>query len=460
MRFGTVAAGTACVVALATTGASARPIAAPTYNGPEWIGTVTATYTGSGSINNGNCPSCMSTSKESANVTETITEAGAKITGTVSLHETNTYNSQCTGTTTRVETDQGSLSEKSATGVSVQPYPVGQAAIGFNPPLIPYKGTLKSEATSTVNGVKVCKTLTQPSSGNFAIPAVVGQLIGKGDPDKLSHLSGNISRDVKPCGVPRTACTVTITWSLSRATCNPNALLDGLRELERAKGFLEQAQTTIENRQEEFKDWAFDFGKEEAGLIALKKGLKKILVKISEGAVKAGTGAAEAAEVVDLLYNAALLQQILRDQHGFDTGATNDLAHAKSWLDKAVADLAEAEHGPCVTKASDQLHKALAQQAIDDQARALIDTWDHSQVLYRDPATGDVVNEHAALDRAKQILSSRKTQAASPLTRQQVEEAIVQVDRALTDHARVKNLVDKYLRLLGQTVTKLKALLG
>jgi hypothetical protein len=459
-RLALLAAGGVSLLALAASG----PVGAA--NGPDWVGTITAAYTASGSVDNANCSGCTSTSKESAKVTETITATGTKIAGTVSLVETNTFNSQCTGTVTRVERDHGTLARHSQGGVPVQAYGGSQNTIGFNPPGIPYKGTLKDEQVSTATGQKTCTAATRPSSGVFYIPGIGGPLIGKGNPDKTQTVSGSVSSSKVSCGVPRTSCTVTITWNLTRANCDPDALSRGERELATAKSFLDAGKQELVQRQQEMKEFAVDYGKESVEIGAEKLTLLKVLETISHDA-------AEAAEVTGIYVGiGATVEEIslklvplLADQHHLDKEALADFQRAADWTARAKADLQKASsQGPCIENLQAQLDKALGQQKLEDDAHTLIDSWDHGQAVYRDPATGEVLDERAALARARQILASgRHTQserAKIMATRKQIDDAVAQIGNAQADHAHAKRLADAYARLVDQTVSRLSALLG
>src|SRR5690348_5234554 len=94
-------AGAVCASALAAGGA--RAPATTRAQAPLWVGIVRASYTASGRENNGNCPSCVSSTTIDASVTVDMTASKMTATGFLTQDVRVDYNSQCGGKATRDE---------------------------------------------------------------------------------------------------------------------------------------------------------------------------------------------------------------------------------------------------------------------------------------------------------------------------------------------------------------------
>jgi hypothetical protein len=184
-----------------------------------WTGTVTATYDGNGSSNNHNCgSSCFSRSIEHASVRISLGRVHAKVRGSVSLHESTDYNSQCGGTTTRDEVDAGKM-RKTVTddnaGVALTFFHSGKYQITFNSPGIPYGGTITDETVLHTSTGETCNSATRTSSGVFYLPAIDEPIVRR---PTRHQLHGSVTYNPTSCTYPRVICSVKLSWSLTKVT--------------------------------------------------------------------------------------------------------------------------------------------------------------------------------------------------------------------------------------------------
>ena len=128
--------------------------------------------------------------------------------------------------------------------------------------------------------------------------------------------------------------------------------------------------------------------------------------------------------------------------------ARKDMERGEAWRRRAEADLEAAlKQGPCTGDLRKKLDQALDEQRRQQAARALIESWENNGYLYLNPATGEVLNEAAALREARKSLEGgqRSVQSrAAPTepritaTRRQIEAAVanITVSQRLGDSVR------------------------
>jgi hypothetical protein len=259
--------------------------------------------------------------------------------------------------------------------------------------------------------------------------------------------------------------TVTLTEEL----CDPNLLAKAEHEYQTGEDFSKAGSNELGEAVQEIRDFRNDYVKESAK-IGAEKGLGlQALKAISETAV-------EVAEVTAFYVGIGVtIEEIslkviptFKDAHHLEVEAEKDFARAKDWTDRGQADLQKAlAQGPCLGPLEKRLNDALAAKRIDEQARAKIDTWEHGEAVYRDPTTNQILDEKAALQRARQLISqgSRTTQAAGATHKvyanaKQIRGALAQLDRALAHQRRATRLLDNYLKVLDRVAKQLEALLA
>jgi hypothetical protein len=149
--------------------------------------------------------------------------------------------------------------------------------------------------------------------------------------------------------------------------------------------------------------------------------------------------------------------------------AEKDLERAEEWGKRARADLdAALRQGPCVGPLAQQYRRALEEERKQDAARALIETWENNGYLYLNPATGELLDEAAALREARRVLAGgeRSTQSRSQTGKTPIEEirrrlrvAIAKLTRARTLQGRVQQRVERSIRATDLLLRRLRPLL-
>jgi hypothetical protein len=254
------------------------------------------------------------------------------------------------------------------------------------------------------------------------------------------------------------------------APCDPGLLAKAQREFDTGASFANAGAKELEEAANEIRDFRDDYVKESAQVGAEKATALKTLETVSDTAFAVAEVTALYVGIGVAIEEIALkFVPLFSDARHLEQQAKKDFARAKTWTDRGNADLQQAlAQGPCLGPLEQQLNKALDQKRIDERARTLIDSWEHSQAVYRDPDTGDVLDERAALQRARQILSSgsRRTQAASAKPKKvfasakQIKAALAQINRAQTDHKRATQRLDAHQKLTDRVARKLRTLLA
>ncbi len=232
-------------------------------------------------------------------------------------------------------------------------------------------------------------------------------------------------------------------------SCDPNLLAKALREYETAKSFYNAAVQDLRQAHEQVDTTLTELAKAKAKKAALKAALKELIALLGEDAAAAASVVAIYVRI-GLVINAIVFKVLpkLQESRKAFKEAREDFERAEAWRKRAEASLAAAlRQGPCTGDLRAKLDQALDEQRRQAAARALIESWENNGYLYLNPATGEVLDEAAALREARRILEggqrtaqSRVGQAAPRITatRRQMEAAVLKIDVAqrLTDTVR------------------------
>lgn len=203
--------------------------------------------------------------------------------------------------------------------------------------------------------------------------------------------------------------------------CDPALLEKALREFATGRSFYDAGSADLRNAHDEWVDSRNEYVKESAEIGAEKA----VGIKILHGL--AGEEVLLAVEVtafwvgIGVTIEEVLLKLIpaLRETRAAFREAHEDFERGEQWTKRAEADLAAAlAQGPCTPVTRDKLNRALAEQEAQDAARRLIDSWENNGYLYLNPATGELLDEAAALKAARNALTAkRSTQARTTQAR-------------------------------------------
>lgn len=200
--------------------------------------------------------------------------------------------------------------------------------------------------------------------------------------------------------------TTTSKPTTSTTACDPNLLQDAEREFATASSFIDAGVKELNQAADSITDFEKDYIKEAAEVSAEKLTLLNILHSVSESAT-------EIAEVTGLYVGIGVLAEqlafdvypLINDASQLSQEARDDFTRGQQWAERAEADLQKAlAQGPCLGPLEKQLDALLKQQSLDEQAHALIDSWENNGAVYVDPVSNDVLNEAAALKTAKAML--------------------------------------------------------
>ena len=231
--------------------------------------------------------------------------------------------------------------------------------------------------------------------------------------------------------------------------CDPDLLAKALREYETAKSFYNAAVQDLRQAHEQLETTLAETAKAKAKQAALKAALKELIALLGEDAAAAASVVAIYVRI-GLIINAIVFKVLpkLQESRKAFKEAREDMERGEAWRKRAEASLAAAlRQGPCTGDLRAKLDQALDEQRRQAAARALIESWENNGYLYLNPATGEVLDETAALREARRILEggqrtaqSRVGQAAPRITatRRQMEAAVLKIDVAqrLTDTVR------------------------
>jgi hypothetical protein len=233
--------------------------------------------------------------------------------------------------------------------------------------------------------------------------------------------------------------------------CDPDLLAKALREYDVAESFYNAAIQDLRHADEKAKKTLLEKLKTKAFKKALKKELKLLIAVVSEDAA-AAVSVVGAWVKIGVLIQKILLDVLpaLNETRKRFNEAEKDFQRAGAWRERAEADLAAAlKQGPCTGELRSKLDQALDEQRRQRAAHDLIDTWESNGYLYLNPATGETLDEAAALKEARRILdgSVRTPQSRSlstprriMATRRQIQAALAKVTRSevLGDRVQVR----------------------
>jgi hypothetical protein len=254
-----------------------------------------------------------------------------------------------------------------------------------------------------------------------------------------------------------------------RSQCDPDLLSKALREYETARQFALAGTKELNQAAHDVREFRNDYIYESAKIGVEKLTLLQYIQLASHTALEIAEVTAFYVGIGATIEELALkFYPVFKDARGLEKEAAKDFALAQQWAARGQKDLEDAlAQGPCIGGLEDQLNQALAQQQLEDKAKALIDTWEHGGVLYRDPTNGQILDERAALVRARAIIahggghaffsSERKRVFA---TVKQMRRALAQMNRAQAKHRQAKKRLDRHQKLLDRTRKRLAALLA
>jgi hypothetical protein len=255
------------------------------------------------------------------------------------------------------------------------------------------------------------------------------------------------------------------TFTLTLTKCDVNALGRAQSEFDTGDAFINAGNKELGEHNDELKKFVKEFARNTVEVGVIKGGLLYALKRFS-------AAAAETVEIpgalVGLSITAEQLLLLSKDLTRLSAGARSDFSHAKIEVALADASLAQGLAKGCPLPGEDQLSKLLEDQKSDDDARALIDSWDPGSrgVSYFSLITYEQVSAALALKQAKAVLAARGATShirmltaarAATATVTQVRAAIRLIGRAqrLT-HAARRNLA-RLQKLTDGFVMRLEA---
>ncbi len=264
------------------------------------------------------------------------------------------------------------------------------------------------------------------------------------DPAKPSPQTFQVAVTLQCNGMDTTVDNKTI--HLTR--CGASPYNDAQREYDLYSNLADTGERQLAEGQKGLKEFVKDYAKESVKVTAEKATLLTALKRVVSHApvlivevAAALAGLSITAEEADLAW---------QDYARLTDGAQSDFKQADGFLDRANADLAEArgEGTACAKPLHDQLDKLLAEQKHDDDARDLIDGWEHHGDLYVSPISGGLVNEETAIKQARAALTNGQATTRASLattatasvdaTAAQLRSAISEINSALDDEQSVE----------------------
>lgn len=323
-------------------------------------------------------------------------------------------------------------------------------------------------------------------SGSFYDPS--GFLLhfgqaNEGIPLVLIASGGRIDQKIENT-VPIQNATVTLSdHFVLKSGCDPDLLGKALREFDIAQTYYDAGVKEFNQAIKDFRKFGLDYG-EEFGRVAGEKYAILKDAEIVDEAIEGTLTPAQAGLVGSIetgLEGGALvgglaitLKELLnnvipafKEHSRLLDEADADFKSADQWNKRAAADLKDAlASGPCLDPVEEQLNKALDEQRVDQQARSIIDSWENTGYLYKNPATGEILDEAAALKAALATLKGRSLQVVGDdrsrllsLDRR-LHTALKLITRSQSFHAKAKGHLAKILSSTQRARTKLSALLN
>lgn len=221
-------------------------------------------------------------------------------------------------------------------------------------------------------------------------------------------------------------------------SCDPDLLAKALREYEVAKDFYNAAVQDLRQAHEQMDRTLSEWAKQKAKKKLLKQALKEVALLLGEDAAAAASVVSFWVKIGVIINNIIfkVLPKLSESNKAFKA-AKEDFERGEAWRKRAEASLdAALKQGPCIGDLRSRLDQALDEQRKQEAARALIETWENNGYLYLNPATGEVLDEAAALKEARKALEggtrslqARAGAATKPTTatRRQIEAAIAKI---------------------------------
>lgn len=374
------------------------------------------------------------------------------VSSTISIQYAYTWTNSCGPNSIK---GGGSVPYTSRPGV----YTVTTSTYGISVPLGVYGVSETKSELDTFN--KCAKTDSTNTTGGFSLGVAVAG--GAADLTTARSISGTqtFTRGAGcAIGSPEfghtdyDACTLTITWNLTKPTCDPDLLEKANREYEVAQQFNEAAVKELEHAAEIMQETVGTYAKDSA----VEHALTTALEKAAEHAAKTvGETIVADATMIGLIYELYKLYMTVTGElipaavevRQLEKAALKDFQSAEAEAKKAKADLDKAlAQGPCVGPARDELDKLLKEAAGDTKIRALVDSWQAQGSNYLYVVNNQLVDEAAAIRHARAILRGGRQlmSAESPrrnVSKQQIDKALVSVRHAVAVHAKTAKTLNK-----------------
>ena len=220
------------------------------------------------------------------------------------------------------------------------------------------------------------------------------------------------------------------------------------REYDTANGFAAAGVKELNQAAGDLRDFRNDYLKESAELGAEKASLLQYLGLVSHTAVEVVEVTAFYVGIgvtIEELYTKII--PAVREGGKLSDEADRDFKRAEQWAKQGDTDLKQAlAHGPCLDPVEGRLNKLLDDRKLEDQARTLIDSWENNGYRYVDPVTGEVLDEGAALKRARRDRGGARTPQVPGAARgkikanaAEIRAALAAVGRALAAHGKARD---------------------
>lgn len=231
--------------------------------------------------------------------------------------------------------------------------------------------------------------------------------------------------------------------------CDPDLLAKASREYEVSKSFYLAVGQDLRNIRQEAKKTIAEKLKEKGMKKAAKQALKDLLVLFSDDAAQAVSvtlwwvkiGVIVQKIVLEVLPRLNEIRKAHAEAHA-------DFRRGEEWAKRARATLdAALRQGPCTGALRARLDAALDLQRREEAARALVESWENNGYLYINPATGETLDEAAALREARKALEGggRTTQARGTATPRRITATKSQIQAAIARLTRAEALGDRVL---------------
>jgi hypothetical protein len=270
-------------------------------------------------------------------------------------------------------------------------------------------------------------------------------------------------------------------WDLKRS-CDPELLSKALREYATGDSFAKAASGELRKASAEVSDFGKEYAKESGEVGAEKgsllQGLELVDHALEVTPLAAYADLAQGLEIAGIYGGLIIaveevytkLLPTFREHSKLVDEASADMKRAETWWKRGNADLKQAlAQGPCVDpKLEQELNRLLNEQKLKDRARALIDSWqtNGNGSLYINPATGEILDEGAALKAAAAILKQARSIQTVADDRSKIQAlekrlraALGQVNRAIADHKKVNRRINRFQTSTKNLLRRLKPLL-